>query len=66
MKGKCELAGDYSASYINRLRKRAYEGLYRQKPHGFKLVAGCGNPQCIAYNHIRLQPWEMFRRNKRD
>ena len=62
MQGKCVLATAVSESAISRARKRVYENPHRKKPHGFKLVAGCGNPECIAFAHIRLQPWAMFGR----
>jgi len=60
MTGKCILAGEHTEEYLSRLRKQVYENQFRKKPHGFKLVAGCGNRQCIAYEHIRLQPWATF------
>lgn len=62
MKGECVLAGQHSESYIGRRRKKAYETQLRKKPYGFKLVAGCGNSQCIALDHIRLKPWASFGR----
>jgi DNA-binding transcriptional regulator YiaG len=63
VKGNCILAGEsHSESYLCRLRKQVYESQHRKKTHGFKLVAGCGNPRCIAFAHIQQQPWKMFGR----
>jgi aspartate carbamoyltransferase regulatory subunit len=62
MKGKCVLATAISAAAVSRSRKQVYEKKSRKKPHGFKLVAACGNPRCIAYEHIQLQPWAMWGR----
>lgn len=64
MKKTCVLAGEHSAAYIARLRKIAFEQFGRKKPHGFKLVTSCGNPQCIEYKHLRLQLWAMWGRKR--
>jgi hypothetical protein len=62
VKGQCVVAGEHSEAYLCRLRKHVYEIMRCKKPHGFKLVSGCGNPRCIAFSHIRLQPWATFGR----
>lgn len=64
MKGKCVLAGEHGFPYIQRLRKGVYEKGLRQKPHGFKFVTACGNPQCIAEGHLRLTPWASWGKKK--
>ena len=63
MKKKCVLASGHSASYIARLRKKVFEETRggRPKPHGFKLIAICGNQRCIEFDHLRLQPWASWR-----
>lgn len=59
---KCVLAGEHSPAYISRLRKVVYEKRGHRKPHGFKLVTHCGNSQCIAFDHLKLEAWAMWGR----